>query len=326
MLRGGKDIRPLRERFGGRLKSAAFIVDIAAMTLIRVRKNDIDPGKPLPWSLFDGRKRLIFKRGLMPGSMHQFEKLVANGLFRDSGVDRDSTPAAERQAPAETEFEDLPLDLVRLQIGDALQLQSQAGDGQSRHYVRLIGYLKGHSVFVTAPTQDGKVMLMREGQNFVVRAFCGKHAYAFPSTIDKVVNSPFPFLHLSYPASVRGLAVRRFARVDVQIIASISLAGDEGGTPKAATIVNLSLGGARIKASAPLARRGAEIVLKFRLDMNDVESYLVVPATVRAIAHDETDPQGLVEHGVEFGNVGQQDQLVMTAFVYQRLLEESSDL
>lgn len=295
------------------------------MTLIRIRKSDIDPSKPLPWSVFDARKRLLARRGATPESVEDFTRLVDNGMFRDTASEQPS--GAERpveEAATEPAVEEIPLDAVRLQVGDTLQLQGQAGDGQ-RHYVKMIGYLKGLGVLVSAPTRDGKLLFMREGQAFVVRAFCGKHAYAFPTTITKVINSPFPYLHLAYPATVRGLAVRRFARVDVQIIASVSATGNAAAEPQSATIVNLSLGGAMLTAATRLGRRGDDVVVKFRLRLNDIESYLAVPGILRAIAPDENG-SGLLKHGVEFGDIGQQDQLVLTAYVYQRLLEDTSDL
>ena len=83
-------------------------------------------------------------------------------------AESDAVNAAATTTPrtreAEVRFEE-----IRLPVGESLQLQWLAGEQSIRHYSRLIGYVKGQSVLVTAPTVNGKVVLMREGQAVLVR-------------------------------------------------------------------------------------------------------------------------------------------------------------
>src|SRR5574340_43987 len=115
------------------------------------------------------------------------------------------------QAP-ENRQDTTALDDIKLQIGDTLQLQPQHEASAERYYVKLIGYLKNAGVIVSTPSADGKLLFVREGQNFVVRAFCGKSAFAFPTTVIKAASVPYAHLHLSYPRRVRGIVVRKGAR------------------------------------------------------------------------------------------------------------------
>ena len=236
-----------------------------------------------------------------------------------------SAPAAAPEAGRDSIAR---LEDIKLQIGDTLQLQSQADQGTVRYYVKLIGYAVGKSVIVSTPVVDGRICLMREGQSFVVRCFSGKNAYAFPAATFKVVNAPFPHLHLTYPREVRGIVVRKGARVNTSIISAVHiLSGPRSNTQAAATIVNLSVGGALLTARAPLGDKGDRISIKFRVNLQDIEAFPQLEAVIRNVAPEAVTEGGgppTVLHGLEFKDVPQADRVMLTAYVYQRLLEESA--
>lgn len=216
-----------------------------------------------------------------------------------------------------------PKDDFKLAVGDPLQLQSHAGDGQLRYYVKLIGYLKGKGLIVTTPTQDGKVLLMREGQSFVVRMFSGRNVYAFSTSITKVANVPYPHLHLSYPAQISGQVVRHGSRANVTLIAAVQ---NEDGASHAATLSNLSIGGCSLALKGPIGGKGARVTIKFRITINDTERYLSLDGIIRNL-HDELSDDGArlrLMHGVQFVDLPAAEQLVLTAFVYQKLFEDNA--
>lgn len=300
------------------------------MTAIPIKKGDIAVGYPLAWSLFDKSGKLLLRRGYVLESQHQLDTLHMKGLYRNTGA------GAERSADSETGPEPeasgnkgnvCRLDEIKLQIGDTLQMQSQSEQGGPRYYVKLIGYLPGKSVIVTTPLVDGKIALMREGQNFVVRCFSGKNAYAFPASTFKVVNTPYPHLHLSYPREVRGLVVRKGARVHTNLIAAVKvLSGVNENSQAAASVVNLSVGGALLAAKAPLGEKGDRVSLTFRVSLEEIEAFPVLEAVIRSITTEPmTEAGGLmtVHHGLEFRDIAQEDRVMLTAFVYQQLLEDS---
>ncbi|NTV10325.1 MAG: flagellar brake protein [Zoogloea sp.] len=294
------------------------------MSYARIKPGEIEVGRPVPWSLFDTENHLLLARGVVLESERQLQILLERGLFRKLNIS-DAKPAGDDAAQASGRQDETlaGLDAIRLEIGDTLQLQSQAEGASVRYYVKLIGYLKGKSVVVTTPVVDGKVALIREGQAFVVRMFSGKSVYAFPASVFKVVNTPYPHLHLTYPGQVRGLVVRRGARARVNVIAAVQ---DAEARSHAATIVNLSTGGALLLAKSPLGVKDDVITVKFRVIVSDVEKFITVQAIIRAI-HSATHEDGdlvYMHHGVQFLDVEHSEQVTLAAYVYQRLFEESA--
>lgn len=232
--------------------------------------------------------------------------------------------AENREPPREETTEtQINLEEARLQIGDLVQLQSQSDDNIVRYSVRLLGLAKGRSVLVTTPMNDGKYLLMREGQGFILRAFSGKSAYAFSTQIIKSVNTPYPYLHLSYPRVVRSLVVRKGARADVRVICAIT-SRDDAALQGAGTIINLSAGGALMAAKQALGVKGQRLTLKFKVMVNGVEAILEFDAIVRAINVDQSGETDMPYHlGLQFVDVPAEETIPLLAFVYHQLLEQS---
>lgn len=217
----------------------------------------------------------------------------------------------------------IPLEEARLQIGDQVQLHSQRDNGDFRYSVRLIGISKGRSVLVSSPMEDGKYLLMREGQPFILRTFSGKNAYAFTTLILKSVNTPYPYLHLAYPKEVRSLVVRRGARADVRIVCAI-VACDDALIQAAGVIVNISVGGALMLASQPPGEKDQRLTLKFKIQVNDIEVLLKLDALIRSVNFDrsaQTDTPYNI--GLQFVDVLPETSIPLLAFVYNVLLDQS---
>ncbi|MCX7164862.1 MAG: flagellar brake protein [Rhodocyclales bacterium] len=229
----------------------------------------------------------------------------------------------QEQAREQTTEKYLMLEEARLQIGDLVNLQTQSSDAIERYSVRLLGMSKGRSVLVTTPMIDGKYLLMREGQGFIVRAFSGKSAYAFPTQILKSVNTPYPYLHLAYPREVRSLVVRRGSRADVKVICAVT-GYDDATLQAAGTIINLSIGGALMAVKQPLGEKGQRLIIKFKAIVNGIEAMLELNAVIRAINVDQTgETDTPYQLGIQFVDVSAEDSIPLLAFVYQELLEQS---
>lgn len=217
----------------------------------------------------------------------------------------------------------ITLEEAHLQIGDQVQLQSQRDNNDVRYTVRLVGMSKGRSVLVTTPMEDGKYLLMREGQSFILRTFSGKSAYAFPTQILKSVNAPYPYLHLSYPKQVRSLVVRKGARANVHVVCAVTQLDGEP-VQAAGTILNLSIGGALVAAKQPIAEKGQKLLVKFKAMVNGVEVLLALHGIVRAINVEqggETDTPYNI--GLQFVDVTPEESIPLLAYVYHVLLEQS---
>lgn len=294
------------------------------MRLMTIKPDELTAGKPLPWPLYDASGNIVLKAGFIPGTEQQVKSLLASGLSRDHDAKVSKPDKQENHNAAPENSGTMPLDQVKLNIGDSIQLQVQSETDNSRYYVTLVGFLAGQSVIVTTPTLDGSVMLMRDGQSFVVRLFSGKSAYAFTALIKKVTNSPFPHLHLSYPKEVRGIVVRSSARTQANIICSATL---EGGTAVACVARDISMGGALLAAREQMGSTGEEMTLRLRVIVSEVEHLLTLPCQIRSvnITMISGDNAPSIQHGVSFGELTPQDKLVITALLYQNAVSNAND-
>jgi hypothetical protein len=242
----------------------------------------------------------------------------------DSGVGRDleqQASLAEAPSPPQREPSGLTLEQIKLNIGDSIQLQFQSEAETSRCFVTLIGYLADQGVIVSTPMLDGRIMLVREGQIFVVRLFSGKSAYAFTATTRRVTNAPFPHLHLSYPKEVRGLVVRGSSRARANIICHASI---EGGSGFACVARDISVGGALIAVREKIGEVGQKLSLKLRVRVNETEHMLTLNCQIRSVnaARPALDETPTILHGLSFENVTGQDTLVISALLYQNLVND----
>lgn len=209
------------------------------------------------------------------------------------------------------------MDDVRWYVGETLHMQA-LNDNDMRFIVKLIGYIKGKSVLVTAPTVDGKYVLIRDNQTFVVRAFQGKKAFAFTVMALKSIFSPHPYLHLSYPKQIISTVIRNDARASVKIIASITFKNPE--RTSAATLTDLSLGGTSGVLKTAIAKTGETGIATFKINVVDNEGLLSIDLIVRSVT--QTEERDGFRYGFEFQNVSAQNKLILSAFVHQTLAEQ----
>jgi c-di-GMP-binding flagellar brake protein YcgR len=287
------------------------------MKLTPITRDEIAVGRPIPWTLYNATGNVILKAGVTLKSAEQINSLLKIG----AGRDLDEPAAAIEPDNSASRSNTLTLEQVKLNIGDSLQLQFQSESELSRCFVTLIGYLADQGVIVSTPVLNGSVMLIREGQIFVVRLFSGKSAYAFTATTLKVTNTPFPHLHLSYPKEVRGLVVRGSSRARANIICHASNAHGNGF---ACVARDISMGGALIAVKEKVGEVGDKLSLKLRVKISDAEHVLILDCIIRSSNNSKpsTDETPTVLHGLSFENISTQDTLVISALLYQNLVNE----
>lgn len=295
--------------------------------LVPVPKAEIEIGKPLPFAVFDSDRNLLLNRGVVVTSANQIDVLMQKGLYRERMRPASLAGAASREDEKPTESarlqgEMLSFDAVKLMPGDALQLQPLL-DGQTERFsVNVIGVMKPRSLLVTAPMVDGKLIFVRDGQSYLVRAFSGLNVCAFKAKILKSQLQPFPYLHLSYPDSVQAMRIRKTMRAPASIIVAVheTEAGRQTGAGK---IIDLSVGGARMYSPMKVGVKDQSIWLSFKVKLGDMEEYVKTPAIIRAVG-EEDDEQGKRMHvfGLQFGELAQSQRLIIMNLVYQHLLKE----
>lgn len=216
------------------------------------------------------------------------------------------------------------LEQVKLNIGDSLQLQFQPESISSRCVVILIGYFVDRSVIVSTPMLNGIDMMIREGQIFIVRLFSGKSAYAFTAEAIKITNTPFPHMYLSYPKEVRGLVLRGSSRAPANIICHASV---DGAGEFECVARDISAGGALVAVHDKIGEVGTKLCLKLNVHVNGTGHLLDLCCLIRSVntTRPSSNDAPIILHGLSFENVSSQDSLIISAMLYQNLVNEKYD-
>lgn len=305
------------------------------MKLIPLRRIDLSIGNPLPWAVYDADKNLLLRPGDVIRTRPQFESLFKKGLYRlpksasatanESGL---AMPMLNKVEDAST-INTFDFDEANLPVGSRLQLQSNTEQNPERHTAKYLGHLKGLSLMVSTPVVDGKVLLMREGQSFIVRAFTGKTAFGFTASVLRVCSTPTPYLHLSYPKQLSGVEIRSTKRLEVNIIANVQAYEPESAESCPCLIVNVSPSGALVAAEGKLGTVGEAVKLAFRVKLGVIDGYISTKAVIRSITPIKDTAHELkynLHHGMQFPELQQTDILLLHSLAYQKLIESSTEL
>lgn len=205
---------------------------------------------------------------------------------------------------------------IGLKIGDRLMLEPPPKLGKQLETVRLIGYVNDVSLLVTMPDTRAWAGPPIEGDEFAVRAFSGRHACGFSTTVGKRSVNPFEYLHLQFPRRITMRQIRNAERIATAISARVL----NGAEPLTTMVTNLSATGAEVRAWDPPRAIGDTISLELILDIHKVRTRVVVSAIIRN-THDIMDT-GEAAYGVEFSDVNAQTNIFLKSFVYQNLVEQ----
>ncbi|MEK7414297.1 MAG: flagellar brake protein [Planctomycetota bacterium] len=297
------------------------------MSLIPIKKDEIEIGKPLPWTVFDPqRNRLAAAGEVIQTTEHLLLLLDSHPCrepIREPGSNVGELSDKEINTVGQHTY---PFAEMNLKVGDRLQIQPPAQLSPERFIVKLIGYLNNVSLLVTAPFDaNGQHLQLIEGENLVVRVFASQNAFGFSCTIEKICRLPFDYLHLSFPSEVQGMVIRKSPRVRTKIIASVSTDQVDSAP---AIIANLSATGAMLDARRELAQKGDFVKLSFRVNLHNTEAYLTVNTVVRAVFTDETLDGGAVftHHGLEFVDLPANDRMILQSMIYQQMIEHPQTL
>jgi len=219
---------------------------------------------------------------------------------------------------------------LKLQVGEPLQLQPRDGDGGRRLSVKVIGYLPGQSLLVTTPRVKEKVMIIREGQPFVVRMMVGNRIVGFATTVLRSCARPYPYLHLSYPEEMEQIVVRKAQRVRVKLFASLKNTNPDfqSDKPSPVTIVDISTAGALAIATGQLGDVGDKVIVTCAIRIGGAEKLLTLQSILRNVHVEELDadsPHGKFYHGLEFDLKDQQETFALHGFVYEQIVKAQSE-
>lgn len=246
-----------------------------------------------------------------------------------------SVPVQGGAAPDPNRSRETPLSV---KIGDILQLQFLDKPERGRFHVRVIGLQGARNLIISAPTADGNLLLLREGQQFVVRSLAGKQVLGFTSEVVKCYMNPYPYVHLRVPGEIQQYDVRNAYRVDVQLIASVSAqsadedkaddtaaarsAGSVRGVP--AVVLNISTTGCLLRMSQALDEAVSQISLSLRVDVAEHQRTMQLGARLcsRREQHDDETDAVQYLYGLAFEPMEDDRRLMLFCFVYETIVRE----
>lgn len=218
---------------------------------------------------------------------------------------------------------------AQLHVGERLQLELAADGARNQYYTTLIGFVPGHGLLVRTPLIQNLPVPVPEGATVLVRAFSGRHAYTLESRIDRVCRSPYPYMHLAYPARVQQTLIRGALRVRVALPGVVSASGGAGDDePLAVALSDLSVSGAQLESEASLGEAGRNfgLAFKFVVQPNNYEVKLTTSAQVQSVrkVRKGKGPEELFSHGVRFNKLHATEGLLLQSYVQQVLLSDRS--
>lgn len=204
------------------------------------------------------------------------------------------------------------------ETGEHLLMSFDPGDEGTP--VRLIGSYPGRSLLITAPAVDGRLLFVKEGQIFHFRSFYAQAVYSFSTAIQKVCFSPFPYLHLDWPAASRieRTVVRRARRVDVKLPCAVYWDLDGTTHTYNGSLRNLSVNGAELHLGRSIPTRGEHLRIAFRVQVAN-ERYLI-ECGIRVMRHSVLagrDDTMIDEYGLELADLTPESFLIVHAFVQE---------
>jgi hypothetical protein len=292
------------------------------MNLQTVAIEEIPIGVPLLWQLYDRNGYALFARGETIVSHQQLEALAADGLLRDV----DALPLSE-SAPAWIEFKDRPPGElfppagIKPQVGERIQLRLLGRDIQASYYAQLIGYIKGQSILVTTPVAGGQRIAMTEGERLELRMLTGSNIYVFQSEILRVCISPSHYLHLRYPERVQMQKLRSASRTRVRIAAKLTAAE---GALEIVQITDLSPDGAQVLVPKPVGDKGQHVRLSFQATVDEQSTALTLDGVVQHVRPASPGHEwgtGMLEYGIAFTDVSDENKLWLKCLVYRHIAE-----
>ncbi|HEY0665005.1 MAG TPA: flagellar brake protein [Gallionella sp.] len=218
------------------------------------------------------------------------------------------------------------LSSLDLGIGDALQLQDNAGD-RLRHYVKLIGFLNKSGIVVTHPLKGGVMVPIDSGSSFSVRGFSGRKIYEFTSVVLAASAAPYPHLHLAFPETVECITMRDAMRVKPKsLVGWVEPMGVEPGVVKMPVVIaDLSTLGARVHAKRQIGNADDLVTVMFRLTVDGDEQVLSLLALIRKTYRErlpeEMGGTEVTTYGLEFMNPAGHVRMTLQGYIYRTMAE-----
>jgi c-di-GMP-binding flagellar brake protein YcgR len=221
-----------------------------------------------------------------------------------NGKMSNTSAGPDTQDATQVDFESL-----KLIFGATLQIQNLKIPTQKFSNLKLYGVIKGKSIIISQPYQEGVAALMPKGASFIVRGFNGRHAFAFTSHVIQACTEPFAYVHMSYPPNAESKTVRNAQRVNVNMPGFVALNGERIPV----NMLDLSAKGSMLETPQSVGGIGDSLQIEFEIEFDGGESRLNLPAKIKNACYLKDSDSMRV--GVEFHDISQNETLLLNSFI-----------
>lgn len=223
--------------------------------------------------------------------------------------------------------EDDYFEQLKLRVGDRLQIEVPTPHHDLRYFTSLVGYVNNLSILLRNPVVNGLSLPMREGELLLVRGFSGLKTFSFETTVQRVCLAPFPYLHVSYPHTIRTVPVRHEVRVKTSI--PVRVTPGQNGTAVQAIISNISSGGIQIDSTEELGKIHDEIGVSFHITVqpNDYDAHIETQAVIQKVSILEHTESAIgFQYGARLVNLHSSQAILLQSLIYQALLDDHHNI
>lgn len=305
------------------------------MRLKVITAADIPFGRLLPFALLDADANILIAAG-QAVTPEQFALLEEFGVYRDA----DWTTTVEEESPSATDFGlPAPHPITAYNLADKLadknkptvnraapkqqdgiqNLRMNYAGSEEGFFVRLYGMVQGQSLIVAAPTQNGQLVFVKEGDNFDFKGFYSRAIYSFTAAIRQVCFQPFPYLHISWPdpSRVNKQIVRQARRIDINLPCTVYVGENKKRTING-VIRNLSTGGAEVELFGQFAEERGLVRLAFRVPVHGQK--FMIEQEVRLMGKRTYEDEPAERFGLAFDNLPYDMVLALHGYIQETLL------
>ena len=300
-----------------------------ASDLQPLARGELAVGLPVPYAIYDRRGQLLLAAGQSVQTEDQLNALYLVGLFRNPRWTQEAAEVQARLAAADATSSKPAIEpLSRSQAISATDdtigrhvLKMSTASGANEYAVRLIGVNPENSVIVSAPTLDGKLIFVKEGQSYNFKGFFGQSILSFSASIIKVQFSPYPYLHLAWPdatkISRRPLRHARRARCRLPTVAYFKVAGSERQVH--GFVSDLSTGGAELWVPEELPQTVDNLMVAFKVQVSTHRELVEVGVASLRLKLEKRNMKG-AHYGIEFDELGSTAKLAIHAYIHELLV------
>ena len=231
------------------------------------------------------------------------------------------TKISDEQKPEDSSksTENFSFGMMKLAIGDRLQVQFSKNLRSERSFVKLIGFLEPETLLITTPiTENGTYLQLLEHDLLVIRTFSKKAAFAFSTTVERVCKLPYQYLHIAFPSRIEGALIRKSVRIATKTTTTVIA----GSMRQVGIISNMSYSGAQLDIRSNVVDVGDLVILQFKLIVHDVLNQINVNGIIRTKANAiSTGNSSISNCGIEFNEPDPSTKMLIKSFVCQRIFE-----